>query len=96
MITYILTTLPTDLLAEDSDQADATLGQLALCLPGCIESNAHLVGAGVSIELEDDVAEDLPPATIGFLLRAAFEEREFTAALKRCEGCHRYAVVGME
>jgi hypothetical protein len=81
MITFILTTLPADLLANDSDQADATLGQLALRLPGSIQDNAHLVGPGVAIELADDVAEDIDPATIGFLLRAAHDERQADAML---------------
>jgi hypothetical protein len=96
MTTFILTTLPPALLANDSDQADATLGQLALRLPGSIQDNVHLVGTGVAVELEDDVAQDIEPATIGFLLRAAFEEREFTAALQRSEGIPPYAVVEME
>jgi hypothetical protein len=79
MITYILTTLPPDLLAEDSEQADATLAELALRLPGDVASNAHLVGNGVAIELEDDLAEDLEACTIGLLLRAAWEERQAEA-----------------
>ena len=69
------------MLADDSDQADAALGQLALRLPGSIQDNAHLVGAGVAIELADDVAADLDPATIGFLLRAAHDERQADALL---------------
>jgi hypothetical protein len=81
MITYILTTLPADLLADDSDQADDTLGQLALRLPGSIQDNGHLVGHGVAIELDDDVAEDLEASTIGFLLRAAHDERQADAIL---------------
>jgi hypothetical protein len=75
MITYILTTLPEALLADESDQSDATLAQLAMRLPGSIQDNAHLVGNGVAIELDQDLAQDLEPATIGFLLRAAHDER---------------------
>jgi hypothetical protein len=79
MTTYILTTLPEALLADESDQADATLAQLALRLPGSIQDNAHLIGDAVAVELEDEVAADLEPSTIGFLLRAAWEEREAKA-----------------
>jgi hypothetical protein len=81
MITYILTSIDPYLLADDSDQADATLGQLALRLPGSIQNNAHLMGTGVAIELDDDVAEDLDASTIGFLLRAAHDERHAESIL---------------
>jgi hypothetical protein len=81
MITYILTSIDPYLLADDSDQADATLGQIALRLPGSIQNNAHLIGHGVAIELADDVAESLEVSTIGFLLRAAHEERQAESIL---------------
>jgi hypothetical protein len=81
MATFILTTLPADLLADESDQADAMLGQLALRLPGSIQDNAHLVGHGVAIELADDVAEDIDASTVGFLLRAAYDERQAAAVV---------------
>jgi hypothetical protein len=77
MATFILTTLPADLLADESDQADAMLGQLALRLPGSIQDNAHLVGHGVAIEL----AEDIDASTVGFLLRAAYDERQAAAVV---------------
>jgi hypothetical protein len=79
LFTFLLHSIDPALLADDSDQADATLAQLALRLPGDIASNRHLVGAGVAIELEDDEADDLEPSTIGLLLRAAWDEREAAA-----------------
>jgi hypothetical protein len=75
MTTYILHTIDPALLADESDQGDATVAQLALRLPGSIQDNAHLVGNGVAIELAEDVAAELDPATIGFLLRATIEEQ---------------------
>ncbi len=81
MITFILHTIDPAILADKSDQADATLAQLAMRLPGSIQDNQHLIGHGVAIELDDDVADDIDASTIGFLLRAAHDERQADAIL---------------